>query len=76
MGELLSATGKISITGDKNVEEKTDRVVFRAHKSMLLKTLLHTFIFARVCTLKVEERPGFREKAQSNVHHLSTIIAW
>ena len=61
MGELLSATGKISITGDKNVEEKKKPIelFFRAHKSMLLKILLHTFIFARVCTLKVEVETRF-----------------
>ena len=45
MGELLSATGKISITGDKNVEEKTDRVVFQSSQINVAKDSFAHFYF-------------------------------
>ena len=45
MGELLSATGKISITGDKNVEEKTDRVVFQSSQIHVAKDSFAHFYF-------------------------------
>lgn len=52
MGELLSASGKISITGDRNTEEKTDRVIFQSSNIHLAKNSFAHFYFRTGMYLK------------------------
>ena len=52
MGELLSASGKISITGDRNTEEQTDRVIFQSSKIHLEKDSFAHFYFRTGMYLK------------------------
>ena len=52
MGELLSATGKISVTGDRNLKEKTDRIIFQSSSIHVAKDSFAHFYFRTGMYLK------------------------
>ncbi len=52
MGELLSATGNISVTGDRNSKEKTDRIIFQSSNINVGKDSFAHFYFRTGMYLK------------------------
>ncbi len=52
MGELLSASGEIAITGDRNTKEKTDRIIFQSSNIHLEKNSFAHFYFRTGMYLK------------------------
>ena len=52
MGELLSASGKISVTGDRNLKEKTDRIIFQSSSIHVAKDSFAHFYFRTGMYLK------------------------